>query len=239
MSLRSLSENLAAALVRAEAREGGPKPPPPPAFTIALSREVGARGTTVAREMGERLGWPVYDNEIMERLACEMKLHPRRLEGLDEKHGNLLTEFVESFSTAPGVSEDAYVRRLIRTLLALGAQGSCIIVGRGAAQLLSPETTLRVRLVADRDDRIGVMSQRLGVPRPEAARYVEKKDRERDLFVKHHLHKDAADPRLYDLVLNSTRFSVGECADIILEALRRLQGRAAASPPLTSREARP
>jgi cytidylate kinase len=89
---------------------------------------------------------------------------------------------------------------------------------------------LRVRLVADRDDRIGVMSQRLGIPRPEAARYVEKKERERDLFVQHHFHKDAADPRLYDLVLNSTRFSVAECADIIVEALRRLQGRAATAP---------
>jgi cytidylate kinase len=227
MSLRSLSENLAVALVRAAAQEGGTKPPPPPAFTIALSREVGARGTTIARELGERLGWPVYDNEILERIACEMKLHPRRLVDLDEKRASLLTEFVESFSTGPVVSETAYVQHLIKTLLALGAQGGCVIVGRGAAQLLPPETTLRVRLVADRDDRIGVMSQRLGVPRPEAARYVEKKDRERELFVKHHFHKDPADPRLFDLVLNSTRFSVGECADIILEALRRFQGRAA------------
>jgi hypothetical protein len=72
------------------------------------------------------------------------------------------------------------------------------------------------------------MCQRLGLSRPEAARYVEKKDRERDLFVKHHFHKDPADPRQYDLVLNTTRFLVGECADIILDALRRLQGRAAA-----------
>ena len=216
------------ALAHAAAREGGPKPPPPPAFTIALSREVGARGTTVAREVGERLGWPVYDHEILERLACEMKLHPRRLLDLDEKHANLLTEFIASFSTGPVVSETAYVQHLIKAVLALGAQGGCVIVGRGAPHLLPPETTLRVRLLADRDDRIGVMSQRLGIPRPEAARYVEKKDRERDLFVKHHFHKDTADPRLYDLVLNSTRFSVGECADLILEALRRFQGRSAA-----------
>lgn len=227
MSVRSLSENLAAALVRAAAREAGTRPPPPPAFTIALSREVGARGTVVARELGERLGWPVYDHEILERLSRELKSHPRRLAEMDEKHANLLTEFIESFSIEPIVSEDAYVRRLIKTLQALAAQGACVIVGRGAAQLLLPETTLRVRLVADLDDRIGVMSQRLGMPRPEAARYVEKKDRERDRFVKHHFHKDPADPRLYDLVLNSSRFSAAECADIILEALRRLQGHCA------------
>jgi len=228
MSLRTLSDNLATALVQAAAREAGTRPPPRPAFTIALSREVGARGTTVAREVGERLGWPVYDNEILERIAREAKLHPRWLAEIDEKHPNLLLEFVESFSTGPVVGETTYVQHLIKALLALGAQGGCVIVGRGAAQLLPPGTTLRVRLVADRDDRIGVICQRLGVPRPEAARYVEKKDRERDLFVKHHFHKDPADPRQYDLVLNSARFSVGECADLILEALRRLQGRSAA-----------
>lgn len=226
MNLRSSSENLAAALLRAAAREGEAKPPPPPAFTIALSREVGARGCSVARALGDRLGWPVYDHEILDRLAGELKAHPRRLAEMDEKHANLLTEFIECFSCESVVSEDAYVRRLIKTLQALAAQGNCIIVGRGAAQLLPPETTLRARLVADLDDRIGVMCQRLSMPRAEAARYVEKKDRERDKFVKHHFHKDAADPRQYDLVLNSTRFPVGECADLILEALRRLQARA-------------
>jgi cytidylate kinase len=100
-----------------------------------------------------------------------------------------------------------------------------VIVGRGAAQLLPTATTLRVRLVAALEDRIGVMSRLLGLSRPEAVRYVEKTDRERDLFVRHNFHKDPADARLYDLVLSTSRFSVPETAEIIIEALRRLQAR--------------
>jgi hypothetical protein len=42
-------------------------------------------------------------------------------------------------------------------------------------------------------------------------------------FVKDYFRKDSADPRQYDLVVNSSRFSVGECADLIVESLRRFQ----------------
>src|SRR5262249_43319546 len=106
-------------------------------------------------------------------------------------------------------------------------QGNCVIVGRGAPHLLPPETTLRVRLVGDLPDRIAALGKDLGVSPEEAARQAEKLDRERDAFVRRHFHKDPAGPQHYDLLLNSSRFSVAECAELIIEALRRLQARGA------------
>src|SRR5690242_12897526 len=43
-------------------------PPPrtgPAAMTIAVSREAGARGGTIARRVGRKLGWQVYDQELL------------------------------------------------------------------------------------------------------------------------------------------------------------------------------
>ena len=54
---------------------------------------------------------------------------------------------MESSATA-GPAASGYVHRLIQTLLSLAAKGECVILGRGAAQALPPQTTLRVRLVA-------------------------------------------------------------------------------------------
>ncbi|MGE5388460.1 MAG: hypothetical protein ACM3NE_06195, partial [Hyphomicrobiales bacterium] len=51
------------------------KPETPPSFTIALSREAGSGGTLVAREIGRRLNWPVYDRET----AC--RLSPKEVSG--------------------------------------------------------------------------------------------------------------------------------------------------------------
>src|SRR5436305_10388876 len=45
--------------------------PVPAALTIALSREAGARGGTIGRRVGRKLGWPVYDKELLEYMAQE------------------------------------------------------------------------------------------------------------------------------------------------------------------------
>jgi cytidylate kinase len=208
---------------KAEANQPGSPGERSRVFTIALSRESGARGTSTAREVGARLGWMVYDHELLERIAQEMKLRTSLLESVDEKRVSWLQECVEAFASVPSVSGSAYVKHLTETLLSLASHGECVIVGRGAAQILPVETTLRVRLVAPVEWRIAAMSQKLGVSKKEAARQVETIDRERIRFVEDHFRKEATDPARYDLVLNSSRFSVGACADLIVEALHRLE----------------
>ncbi len=234
MDRKSSSERLAEAMARTRrhwqerAREAAEPSwmPPCPAFTIALSREAGAGGQEVAREVGAQLNWPIYDRELVELLAREMGVQRSLLESVDERRKGWLQECLEALSTAPTVSEDAYARRLARVLLALAAHGECVIVGRGAAQVLPAVTTLRVRLVAPLEARIAVIGRRLGVGQEEAARWVAATDLERSRFVRDHFRKDPGDPHLYDLVLNAARFSPAECAAFIVEALHRVQAHA-------------
>ncbi len=196
------------------------------AITIALTREAGTPGTSVAHEIGTRLGWPVYDHELLERISQEKGLRVKLLESVDERQKSWLTEAIEMFTAVPHVSENAYARYLMETVLSLGTHGNCIIVGRGAAHILPADRALRVRLVASLEHRIAATVQRLGCPLAEAKRWVEETDRERVRFVKTHFFKDPTDPLGYDLILNASRWSVGECAGLILEALRQLQARA-------------
>jgi cytidylate kinase len=207
--------------------------PPRPAFTIALSREAGTNAPLIARALGQRLGWAVYDRELLQRVAQEMNLRTSLLQHMDEKGKHWLQECMEAFTGGPAASTDAYVRHLLETLLSLAARGECVLVGRGAPQVLPPATTLRVRLVAPLADRIEVIRQRFGFSRAEAARWVQAADVDRVRFVKDHFHKDSTAGCDYDLILNTARFSVEACADIIVEALRRLQGQTASErPPL-------
>ena len=166
----------------------------------------------MAREVGRRLNWPVYDHEILDRLAKELHVDVDQLEHVDERRGNWLVECVQAFAAASTVPEVTYFRRLLKLLLALGAQGQCVIVGRGAMIALPVETTLRVRVVASREDRIATIGRERGLGPAEATRYVESTDRERSRFIRDHFGKDLTDPLLYDLILNASRFSVEECA---------------------------
>jgi cytidylate kinase len=200
------------------------------AFTIALAREAGTLGTALAQEVGKALGWHVYDHELLERIAQEMGVRTALLESVDERHQSWLLETVEAFLTAPEksewepfVSESAYVRHLVETVLALGIHGECVIVGRGAAFILPAETTLRVRLVAPVKERIANWSRRFALSEKEAARQVRNLDRERIDFVQDHFQRDPTDPRHYDLVLNAGRLPVSAEAGLIIETLHHLQ----------------
>ncbi|MBM4073074.1 MAG: cytidylate kinase-like family protein [Planctomycetes bacterium] len=197
----------------------------PRAITVALSREAGAKGVSVARAIGERIGWPVYDRELLQRVAEESGLYENLLESVDEKRKGWMTACVEALLSVPSVSEHVYSRHLLRTMFSLAANGECVIVGRGAAQVLPRATTLCVRLIGALEDRIETMRPSLGGSREEAACWIARKDQERNAFVHSHFHKDPADPHEYDLVLNTSRLSVDESAECIIAAPRVFQAR--------------
>ena len=237
-----LTENLAQSLERlsrhwesqrsARINEGKPRFTSHP-FTIALSREAGTLGTSIARETGKRLGWIVYDHELVERIAQDMGVRTSLLNSVDERRMSWIFEaFAASMpARVKGkwdslVSESAYSHHLIKTVLALGEHGECVIVGRGASFILPADTTLRVRLIGENKERIAALTRKLRISEPEAARQVRNLDRERNDFIQDHFLKDATDPSNYDLILNAPRLSADQIAEVIVETLRRFQAHA-------------
>src|SRR5437667_7414343 len=123
MDLKDSAERLLEALERARRHwqrrrtaEGSlvpPEPPPPPPVTIALSCEAGANGLAVARAVGDRLGWHVYDHELVEWIAREMGVRAELLKSVDQKRMSWLLEILQGFSFGPVVTEEAYVYHLM------------------------------------------------------------------------------------------------------------------------------
>src|SRR5215470_243635 len=102
----------------------------PAAVTVAVSRESGARGGTIGRRVGRKLGWQVYDQELLEYLsqdpsACQSMVDALRPEAVAWVETNL-----ERLMREPSVSQHPSVVNLSRVVLALGAQGGVVLVGR-------------------------------------------------------------------------------------------------------------
>lgn len=236
MNYRDVSLSLAKALVRSHLDATnrplhGPGNPARPPFTITISRETGALGNTVANEIGKRLDWPVYDKNILEKIAEGLGKPTSRLENVDERPTSWLEDRLTAMMLKDHVPADAYLRHLTAVVAALGAAGACVIVGRGANFVLPAETTLRVRLVAEEKDRDAVVASRLGLSPAEAAEWVKTTERERCEFIRRAFRCDANDAHYYDLVLNTSRLTVPETAELIIETLRRLERRGAAKEP--------
>lgn len=192
-------------------------------YTITISRESGAGGSAVARELGRLLDWPVYDRELLERIADAAGLRAELLESLDEKRAHWVTDVVESFAGVAAMSGASYARHLVETMLALAATGHCIIVGRGCTVVVPPKNSLRVRLVASLDDRTERERKRLGISKVDAIKYVSSNDAQREGFVKDYFHHTVADTHNYDLIINTSRFSVAQAAQLIIDALHRCE----------------
>jgi hypothetical protein len=188
-------------------------------FTIALSREASTPAVEIAQTLGARLGWPVWNHELPERIARELHVPVAVIDEIDEKRQSWLVECIEAFVSTPELSESRYVRHLIGVIRSLGERGGCIIVGRGAAHVLPPASTLRVRLVGATEDRIGAFARRFHLDYQTATRKLEEINHERNRFIREHFQSDPAKARNYDLVLNTSQWSPVDCADLIEQAL--------------------
>jgi cytidylate kinase len=229
MNYHDLSLSVAQALLRSEVEARGHTAPDliqfGQPFTITISREAGALGNTVANAIGRRLNWPVYDREILERIATEFQQQPRHLQEVDERPGSWLEECLSGLLAGYTVSSDKYLRYLIGTVRGLGKVGQCVIVGRGANFILPSYSTVRVRLVAALEDRVRVLAARSQFTEREAAAWVKSTERRRFEFVKGYFGKDPNDPHYYDLVLNTSRVGIDEAATTIIQLLEQFEQR--------------
>lgn len=240
MNIRNVSLTLTDALLRSdlEKLQDRDKAPEKPPFTITISREVGALGLKTASEIGKRLGWPVYDHEILNKITEELGKDIPRVERqrLDERHVGWFEEFLTNLSGGPPVTPTTYLKKLIGVVRGLGTIGKCVIVGRGANFILPRATTLRVRLVANLADRIPRIADIMAMSEADAAHHIERTDKGRGLFVKNNFGKDSGDPHEYDLVINTSYVGIEEAAEIIVDTLRVFEKRgqleAAATQPV-------
>jgi cytidylate kinase len=191
-----------------------------PPLAIVITRQAGSRGTDIAQAVGARLGWPVFDRELLKRIAEEKGLSTRLLEHFDEHPPHWLEEVIAGFSTRYSPTEGAYVKQLLKLLASLGEVGHCVIVGRGAGHVLPAATTVHIRVVAPRAVRVAHIAKSKGLSPAEAERWVDQTDHDRTRFVKSNFNVDPNDPLEYDLILNSGRYTTEECADLIVQAMR-------------------
>ncbi len=127
-----------------------PQPYAPPCDVcdfVCISRAVGSGGSQVATLLGEQLGWPMFDREILQVMARDDKVRTRLFEHLDERDVGWLEDAVRWLIRGASRPED-YFHRLTETILALARQGRAVFLGRGADLILPRDRGLRVRIIA-------------------------------------------------------------------------------------------
>ena len=196
---------------------------------VCVSREAGAGGGTISRLVGTRLGWKVYDHEVLEAIAQRMEMPADEVRAFDELAPSVVQDWILPLREEHYAPQEAYLDHLAKLVEAIGRAGESVVVGRGAGFLLPRSSTLSVRVVAPLRFRAERLAERLGVSVRTAKRAARDLDRRRSQFERTMYRADPTDPHNYDLVLDSHTLGVATAAEVLVRAVE--SGSPRVAPP--------
>ena len=205
---------------------------------ICISREAGAGGGTIARMVGKRLGWKVYDEELIEAIAHRMEVPLDEVRTLDELAPSVVQDWLLPLREEYYAPQEAYLDHLAKLIEAIGRAGESILVGRGANFMLPRETTLSVRIIAPLKVRAIRLAERMGVSVRTARRAARDLDRRRLQFDRTMHRANSNDPHNFDMVLDSHSLGLEIAAEIIVHAVEPAVPRAPPRAPCSDPGAR-
>ena len=188
-------------------------------MVITLSRQAESGGEEIARAVVEAVGLELADRVILERIAQREGLPIAQLAVFDEAMPGPIEAVIAEWRTS--VSHGIYLRRLVQALLALERDDDVLIIGRGAAFILTDPGTLHVRVVAPMPCRVARLVQRKGIFRAEAQRLLRVSDEGRARFLRQSFDADIDAPCHYDITLNTAEIRLEDAVEILLLAARR------------------
>lgn len=212
--------------------DDGRPPARPAGLTVAISRQAGARGTTIARKVAEILSWQVFDHDTLDYLANDDTARAQLLADVPADARRWADGQLAHLQRDRGLTDDGDTLRMVRLVLTVAARGGAVVVGRAAGFLLPRDTTLHARIVSPLDARVAYMAQELRLTRPEAVEEVRARDERRAAFLDQTLATDVSDLTAYDVVVNSDRLGVEGAAQFVGWAVRTKQMFAELADPL-------
>ncbi|MDO4285532.1 MAG: cytidylate kinase-like family protein [Eubacteriales bacterium] len=195
---------------------------------ITIGREFGSGGRTIAGMVGKELGIPVYDHELLVRIAQESGFAKEYVEEKGES-ASLNSLIARSLSGMGGYSpmtaEDYLWQMQRKVILELAQKENCVIVGRCADYILRERADcLRAFIYADREKRarrIVAVYGEAGAEMPE--KRLLDKDKRRSAFYSAHTDMTWGDPHNYHICLDSGALGLEQCAQILCGIYRKME----------------
>lgn len=190
---------------------------------ITISREFGAGGGTIGREVARRLGYEYYDKEIILQAARDSNLDVESFQKWDEKVP-MNFGFAQSlfdFYNKP-LNEKLFVaqKKVIRRI---GEKGNCVIVGRNANTILREyDNALHIFIHAQSYWRIMHMKEKM--PNESEAKIIDKMksvDRMRRKYCAYYTDTTFGMADFYDLCLSSSTLGIDTCVDLICQLAQK------------------
>ena len=184
---------------------------------VAISRECGSGGHTIAELIAGHYKIPLLDRNLLTEMCNEKNINVSNLERFDEAPRNkLLSRTVKGFSNSP---EEIIAEMQFDFLKKKAEQGeSFVVVGRCAETVLKGNPNLiSFFVLGDMDKKIDTISKLHSITKNEAYAFIRRIDKKRKFYHNTYSNVKWGDSRNYDLCINSSRMGINSTFLVMLD----------------------
>ena len=178
---------------------------------ITVSRGSYSKGKEIAEQVAHRLGYRSVCREVLLRASAKFDIPEVKLASALRDAPSVLRRFTYGKHEYLAYIQEAFLREVQEdNVVYHGLAGHFFL--KGVAH------TLKIRIIADLDDRIRSAMKQENLSEDEARRFVESVDAERRKWALSLYGIDTADPSLYDLVVHVQILQVEDAVRFICRA---------------------
>ena len=181
---------------------------------ITISRGSHSYGKETAEKLAEKLGYECISREILIEASEQFHVPEIKLVHAIHDSPSILDRFTHGKEKYIAYSRAALLEHLQKdNIIYHGFAGHFFLKGISHA--------LKIRIIADMDDRVTIVMKRDNVTKAEARRIIEKDDTERRKWSAYLYGIDTWDSSLYDIMLRINKLTVDTAIEIISDAVQQ------------------
>lgn len=186
---------------------------------ITISRGSFSKGRAVAEKVAQTLGYACISREVLLEASEHFNINEIKLEHALHDAPSILERFT--------YGKERYLAYIAEAILEEVQHDYVIYHGlAGQFFLRGVSHVLKVRILADMDDRVALMMAREQLSRKEAIKQLRRDDHERRQWSRQLFGVDTWDSSLYDMVLHVHKLSVDDASNLISQAAQMEQFKA-------------
>jgi hypothetical protein len=192
---------------------------------ITIGRSFGSAGGHIGHAIGQKLGIPFYDNELISKVAEEEGYSKGLFAQAEEKS---LFSFSSFFASSRlGYMDGGYVNDNVlfkiqsEVIRNIAERGDAILIGRCADYILRDMDCLNVFISAPEEYRIQSLMKSENISADEAEKLMRRKDRTRETYYNYYTFGAWGHASNYHLCVDSSILGIEGTAELIVDFGRR------------------
>ena len=182
---------------------------------ISSGREFGSGGHYIAEQLAERLGIPLLDKNLIQRVAEDKGYSEEAIRQFDERGTSiLLSRSINGYTSSASENIAQAQFEVLRNDAKEGK--SFIVVGRCAEDVLADcPALISIFIRSNTEAKQARIMEKYELSADKALSLMKKMDRERKFYHNYYCHHKWGDSRGYDLTINSALLGLDGTVDLI------------------------